>query len=439
MYRVISFYKCKRLFTQKNATELQKLLTYNRAGVIIRKCVANHKGARRRKMKRFNRIISTLVAGALLAGSLVGCGSTNTAESTTEVTEAIAAAETTEAQVEEVVESATKEDANESTGDDKIEIVTTIFPEYDWVKAVLGDNPANAEITMLLDNGVDLHSYQPTADDIIKISTCDMFVYVGGESDEWVEDVLASAENKDMKVINLMDILSDLVKEEEVVEGMESEHHHDDEDEDEHEHEDADHDEEEHEDADHDEDEHEEEEVEYDEHVWLSIKDAVVLMYYLEDAISTIDAANADLYKKNTEDYIAQLEDLDKQYEEVVLASSVNTILFGDRFPFRYFADDYKLKYYAAFTGCSTESEASFETITFLSSKVDELSLKTVLTIEGDNHKIAETIVENTKTKDQKILTMDSMQSVTSSDIEAGKTYLSIMQDNLEVLEEALK
>ena len=143
-------------------------------------------------MKRFNRIISTLVAGALLAGSLVGCGSTKTAESTTEVTEAIAAAETTEAQVEEVVESATKEDANESTGDDKIEIVTTIFPEYDWVKAVLGDNPANAEITMLLDNGVDLHSYQPTADDIIKISTCDMFVYVGGESDEWGEDVLAS-------------------------------------------------------------------------------------------------------------------------------------------------------------------------------------------------------------------------------------------------------
>ena len=239
-------------------------------------------------MKRFNRIISTIVASALLVGCMVGCGSTNTAETTTETTEAKAAVETTEAQVEEVVESATKEDANESTGDDKIEIVTTIFPEYDWVKAVLGDNPANAEVTMLLDNGVDLHSYQPTADDIIKISTCDMFVYVGGESDEWVEDVLASAENKDMKVINLMDILSDLVKEEEVVEGMESEHHHDDEDEDEHEHEDADH----------DEDEHEEEEVEYDEHVWLSIKDAVVLMYYLEDAISTIDAANADLYKK---------------------------------------------------------------------------------------------------------------------------------------------
>jgi zinc transport system substrate-binding protein len=386
-------------------------------------------------MKRFNRIISTIVASALIVGCMVGCGSTNTAESTTEATEAVAAAETTEAQVEEVVESATKEDADESTGDDKIEIVTTIFPEYDWVKAVLGDNPANAEVTMLLDNGVDLHSYQPTADDIIKISTCDMFVYVGGESDEWVEDVLASAENKDMKVINLMDILSDLVKEEEVVEGMESEHHHDDEDEDEHE--DADHDEEEHEDADHD--EHEEEEVEYDEHLWLSLKNAVVLMYYLEDAISTIDTANADVYKKNTEDYIAQLEDLDKQYEEVVLASSVNTILFGDRFPFRYFADDYKLKYYAAFTGCSAESEASFETITFLASKVDELSLKTVLTIEGDNHKIAETIVENTKTKDQKILTMDSMQSVTSSDVEAGKTYLSIMQDNLEVLEEALK
>ena len=332
--------------------------------------------------------------------------------------------------------------------DGGLQIVTTIFPEYDWVMNILGDNPANAEVTMLLDTGVDLHSYQPTAADILKVSTCDMFIYVGGESDEWVEDALKEATNKDMAVINLLDVLGDSVKEEEVVEGMQEEdehdHHHEDGDEDEHEHEheDGDEDEDEHhhdEDEDEHEHHHEEGEVEYDEHVWLSLKNAAELTEYISEQLQKIDAANADTYKSNTESYIEKLNDLDKKYSDVVSNSSIKTLLFGDRFPFRYLVDDYGLSYYAAFVGCSAETEASFETITFLAGKVDELSLHSVMTIEGTDHRIAETIVQTTQSKDQKILTMDSMQSVTAKDVESGVTYLSVMESNLSALTEALK
>ena len=300
---------------------------------------------------------------------------------------------------------------------DKIQIITTIFPEYDWVMNILGENPAGAEVTMLLDSGVDLHSYQPTADDIIRISNCDLFIYVGGESDKWVDDALKEATNKDMVVINLMDVLGDSVKEEEVVEGMqEEEHEHD---EDEHEHEDA--------------------EVEYDEHVWLSLKNASVLVQKISDAIQTVDKNNAEVYKNNTTAYAEKLNALDAKYKETIDSASFHTLLFGDRFPFRYLTDDYGLNYYAAFVGCSAESEASFETIFFLAEKVDELSLPAIMTIEGTDHRIAETIVQNTKSKDQKILTLDSMQSVTAKDVENGTSYISIMESNLSVLKDALK
>ena len=305
-------------------------------------------------------------------------------------------------------------------GKDKIKIVTTIFPEYDWVMNVLGGNPAGAEVTMLLDNGADLHSFQPTATDIMKISSCDLFVYVGGESDDWVEDALKEATNKDMIVINLLDVLGDKVKEEEVIEGMQGE--------------DEDHDHEEGEDHD-----HEEGEIEYDEHVWLSLRNAQVLVQSISDAIQKIDAANAATYKKNSDAYIESLKSLDSDYKAVIDAASNKTILFGDRFPFRYMVDDYGLTYFAAFVGCSAESEASFETITFLSKKVDELKLPVVLTIEGKDHRIAETIVQNTATKDQKILTLDSLQSASSADQKNGTTYLSVMKNNLTVLTEALK
>lgn len=293
----------------------------------------------------------------------------------------------------------------------KIQIVTTIFPEYDWVMNILGDNQANAEVTYLLNNGTDLHSFQPTANDIMKISSCDLFVYVGGESDEWVEDVLKEAVNKDMVTINLLDVLGDKVVEEELVEGMQGE--------------------EEEEDAG-------EEEIEYDEHVWLSLKNAKILVQSISDEIQKIDPANAEAYKANTTAYIGKLDQLDKDYQDVVNNASIKTVLFGDRFPFRYLIDDYGLEYYAAFVGCSAESEASFETVTFLSKKVDELSLPVILTIEGNDKKIAETIISNTQSKDQTVLTMDSMQSTTSKDVANGVTYIQVMSGNLEVLKKAL-
>ena len=310
------------------------------------------------------------------------------------------------------------DDTDDTT--DKLRIVTTIFPAYDWVKAVLGDQADHADITMLLDNGVDLHSYQPTADDIVKISDCDLFIYVGGESDGWVEDALKNATNKDMKVVNLLEVLGDKVKNEEVVEGMQEE---------EHEHEDG----EEHEEG----EEHEHEE-EADEHVWLSLKNAEVLVGTISNALQEVDPGNKDAYAANADAYVKKLSALDAEYQTAVDNAARKTVLFGDRFPFRYLVDDYGLNYYAAFVGCSAETEASFETISFLAKKVDELKLPCVLTIEGKNHKIAETIVKNTAPKSQKILTMDSMQSTTSKDVASGTTYFSVMEKNLAVLKEAL-
>ena len=484
---------------------------------------------------------------------------------------------------------------NGETDSDKLKIVTTIFPEYDWVKEILGDKAENTDLTMLLDNGVDLHSYQPTADDIVKISDCDLFVHVGGESDGWVESVLKNAANKNVKVINLLEMLGDSVKTEETVEGMqETEHAHD------HSKEVSTFEDDEVQDRslsdwagdwqsaypfsldgtlddafaamavegemtadeykayyqngyktdianisiegehinftydngktvgsdykyvgyyiqnwstgtkaamyrfeaadkasgapiyiefndhmiepaaaehfhirmsnesfdaiidpenswptffpadmtgeeicehmeghDHDEDEDHEHEEEKDEHVWLSLKNAEVLVNAISESLQEIDPSSKDAYADNSSAYIEKLSELDSEYRQAVDAASTKTVLFGDRFPFRYLVDDYGLSYYAAFVGCSAETEASFETISFLAKKVDELKLPCVLTIEGTQHKIAETIVENTAEKNQKVLTMDSMQSTTSEDVANGTTYLSAMEKNLSVLKEA--
>ena len=309
------------------------------------------------------------------------------------------------------------------TKSDKIEIVTTIFPEYDWVKEIVGENTGRVNITMLIDSGTDLHSYQPTADDIVKVATCDLFIYVGGESDAWVADVLKTANNKDMIVINLLDVLGDKVKEEEIKEGMESE---DEEEEEDHDHEGHEH-------------HHDEDEPEYDEHVWLSLKNAVDLCEYIAGKIKTLDPEKADSYTANTAAYVAKLNALDAKYKAAVDAANVKTLLFGDRFPFRYLVDDYGLDYFAAFVGCSAESEASFETIVFLANKVDELHLKAIMQIESADGKIANTIKNQTQTKDQTVLTLDSMQSVTARDVGNGTTYLGVMESNLEVLKEALK
>ncbi|MCI6593080.1 MAG: metal ABC transporter substrate-binding protein [Spirochaetia bacterium] len=292
---------------------------------------------------------------------------------------------------------------------DKLKVVTTIFPEYDWAREIIGDKASNVELTLLLGNGVDLHSYQPSIQDIVKISTADIFIYVGGESDGWVKDALKNATNKNMKVINLMETLGDKLKAEE--EELEHHHHHHD----------------------------DEDEVEYDEHVWLSLRFAKILTTEIANALCEKDAANAAAYKANLSAFAAKLDALDAKYAAAVKAGSKNTILFGDRFPFRYFVEDYGLDYFAAFAGCSAETEASFETVIFLSKKVDELGLNSVLKIESSDGKIARTIIQNTKSKNAKVLTMDAIQSTTLKQAKAGATYLSIMEGNLKVIEEALK
>lgn len=291
-------------------------------------------------------------------------------------------------------------------GNGKLKIVTTIFPEYDWVRNIAGDNIGNIELTLLCDNGADMHSYQPTASDIIRISSCDVFVYVGGESDEWVEDSLKEAVNKDMQVVNLMDVLGDSAVEEEIVEGMQAE------------------------------DEGEDEGgTEFDEHIWLSLKNAQKCVLAISDAMSAADPANSEKYNLNSAGYNDTLSNLDKKYEDAVKNAGRDTLLFGDRFPFRYMTDDYDIKYYAAFAGCSAETEASFDTVVFLSNKVDELGLKAVITIDSGDQAIAKTIIDNTTSKDQEILVLDSMQSTKTSD---NRSYVQIMESNLEVLKKAL-
>lgn len=324
------------------------------------------------------------------------------------------------------------------SGSRKLSIVTTIFPEYDWVRNIVGDREKDVDLTMLIDNGVDLHSYQPSTDDIVKISKCDIFIYVGGESDEWVEDALKQAANKEMIVIDLLDVLGDKVKTEEHKEGMEHDHDHDHDDHDDHD--ESEHDD--HDESDHDESEHEhehEDEEEKDEHVWLSLKNASALCEHICDKICEKDSAGKETYKSNTKAYIEKLEKLDKQYKEAVDAAGNKTLVFADRFPFRYLTDDYGLDYFAAFAGCSAESEASFETVVFLAKKVDELGLKSIVQIEGSKGDIAKTVKDNTKSKDQQIVTLDSLQSVTKKDVDSGLTYLGEMEKNLGVIKDALK
>ena len=292
----------------------------------------------------------------------------------------------------------------------EISVVATIFPIYDWVREVAGDN-SSVKLTMLVNNGVDLHSYQPTAADMMKVATCDVFIYVGGESDEWVEDALKEAVNKDMIVLNLVEAMEEDIKIEETVEGMEHERN---------------------EQGDH---EHEEE---ADEHVWLSLRNAQKLVGAITGVLTQADPDHGEIYAANASAYAEKLSALDQKYDEATKDAAYRTLLFGDRFPFRYLVDDYQLSYYAAFSGCSAETEASFQTIIFLAQKVDELGLPAVLTIEGANHKIAETVIEATSAKNQKVLTLNSMQGTTLADAQAGVTYLSIMEDNLDVLKQAI-
>ena len=376
------------------------------------------------------RVIMLTALAVAVCGIFAGCSKTGTEtkSSTKSVTSATSSAVASST-------ASTKSEAKTDDANKKFSVVCTIFPEYDWIRQLVGDKKDNYEITYLLDKGVDLHSYQPTAEDIAKIANCDLFVYVGGESDGWVNDALKESKNDKMQVVNLLETLGKNVKPEEVVEGMqeEDEHDHD------HDHDDKDHDDKDHDHDDKDHDHDHEEETEYDEHVWLSLRNATALVNTLAEKLQTIDPENKDYYATTAADYTAKLGDLDSRYLATIKKAKVKTVLFGDRFPFRYLVDDYGLKYYAAFVGCSAETEASFETVAFLAKKTDDLKLKNVLVIENSDQKIAKKIVETTKDKNQNIVVLNSMQSVTNDDIANGATYLSIMESNLKALASALK
>ena len=305
----------------------------------------------------------------------------------------------------------------------KLSIVTTIFPAYDWVKQVVGDNK-NVEISFLIDKGVDLHSYQASAADIAKITDSDLFVYVGGDSDDWAEDIIK--ENPNLKYINMVDSIGEAALAEELVEGMQDEEEHDHEGE-EHAHEEGEHA--------HEEGEHEDGEEEIDEHVWLSIKNAETIVSAIEAKLAEIDPDNKAEYEKNANDYLAKLDELDKEYKDTLSSIQNKTIIVGDRFPFRYLVNEYGINYYAAFKGCDAGSEASFETVKFLANKMDELNMTDIFIIDGSKGDLAKTIVDNTKDKNAKVLVLDSMQSTKSSD---NASYLDIMKKNLEVLKEVL-
>lgn len=306
----------------------------------------------------------------------------------------------------EAASTTTRPDVSEK----KLSVVATVFPAYDWARQIIGENENHIALTLLLDKGTDFHSYQPTVEDICRMSSCDVFIYVGGESDKWVPDALAQATNKDMTVVCLMELLGSAVKEEEAVEGMEEE----------------------------EEAEDEEEGPEYDEHVWLSLRFAGTICAKLRDVLAEKDASCAASYQSNCEAYSARLEALDASYTEAVKNASRKTLLFADRFPFRYLADDYGLSYYAAFAGCSAETEASVETVNFLVNKVDELQLPYVMKLESSDRRLAETVITNTQSGNAEILELNSLQTVTAQQVAEGVTYLGVMEQNLEVLKQAL-
>ncbi len=283
----------------------------------------------------------------------------------------------------------------------KLNVVCSIFPPYDFVRAIAVDR---VDLTLLLDSKTDLHSYSPTADDIMKISNADLFVNIGGESDDWAEDVIASAENKDLRVVSLINLVNAV--EEEALPGMQEE-----------------------------EEEHEEEGPEYDEHVWTSLKNVIQIIPALTDTLCELDEANAAFYRANSEDYLHLLETLEAQYAAAIGAAARKTLLFADRFPFRYLADDYDLQCYAAFSGCSAETEASFETMTMLVDTVKEQRLPFILMIDGSDGSVAEAV---SRQSGAEIRVLNSCQSVSADDIAAGATYLSVMNDNLDVLKEVL-
>lgn len=332
-------------------------------------------------MKKILKVISVLLTGAVL---LTGCGTGNVSE-------------------------------NHSS--EKIRVVCTTFPQYDWLKNILGESEDDFELTLLVKNSADVHNYQPSAKDMIAIREADLFVYIGGESDTWAADLMASDASLKEKAVSLVETLGDEALIEEIVEGMTHTHEHSEEDG--HIHNDKEHD-------------------TVDEHVWLSLNNAEVLCQYLSERVCELSPECAEAFRTNTAAYTEELHALNDQYRDMVNASAKNTLIFGDRFPFRYLTEDYGLEYYAAFAGCNAEVEAGFDTVVFLADKVKELHTSYIMVIDGSDRELAKTISNTANKTDMEILVLDSMQSVSWEDIQQGTNYLDIMKANMEILRKAL-
>ncbi len=282
---------------------------------------------------------------------------------------------------------------------DKLTIVSTNFPGYDFARAITMDN-TNVKVKMLLKPGAESHTFEPTPEDIKTIKNSDIFIYVGGDSDEWVDNILNDIDTDKTKIIKLIDLVD--AKEEVTTEGMESD---------------------------------EEEEAELDEHVWTSPKNAIEIINKLKKEIINIDSDEKSNLESNANHYVNKLNDLDTEFKSIVKTAKRKEIIVGDRFPLRYFADEYSLSYYAAFPGCSEQTEASAKTISFLANKVKEDKIPVVLKIELSSDNIANTIAKETNTK---VLEFNSAHNISQSDFDAGITYVDIMTKNAEVLKEAL-
>ncbi len=288
---------------------------------------------------------------------------------------------------------------NQPVKSDGLSIVCTAFPQYDFAKNILGSDEG---LTLLLDGKEDFHSYEPNASDIIAISSADLLVCIGNDSEKWIEKTVAAASSDSLRIFAITDAVN--VLEEETVEGMQA-------------------------------DGRDEHESELDEHVWLSLRNAVKITERLCEEICAVDSENADKYRINAAEYIEKLNSLDEEYTSVMSNAVRKTVIVADRFPFRYLTEDYGLEYYAAFSGCSAETEASFETMATLINKTKENEVPYIFIIDGSDGSIAKAVEKAT---DAGILVLDSCQSVGADEIENGKNYLDAMRNNLSALKEAL-
>lgn len=286
----------------------------------------------------------------------------------------------------------------------RLSIVCTNFPEYDFVRQIVGDK---ADVTMLLKPGAESHTFEPTPKDIITIQNSDLFLYVGGDSDEWVNGILDSMDQSKMHIFKLMDCV-DLVQEE-LVAGMQPEAE--------------------------EKDAQAEEKPEMDEHVWTSPANAIKIAKKLSETICTLDGADKEAFQKNTTAYLAALQKLDDEFRDVVDHAKRKEIIVGDRFPLRYFCEEFGLRYYAAFPGCSTNTEADASTVAFLIDKVKQDQIPVVFHIELSNAQMCNSICEATGAKSE---LLNAVHNVSDSDFKAGITYIDLMEHNVEVLKEAL-